>query len=179
MGFTTLFKVLKALALFIQEMWLRDRTFRQFVNENIPLILAYSGFLCMTVLFGNLYVIVRDQEAEIERHSREHASLQLELEAKVPLLTEQVAWYKERYYELKSDSVPEEEVTTQGPKTRPRYVAQVDHTAPARDTSRGKPKPVGAVDREPIPAPKPADPKPTATRPPSNDISERWKRLGE
>ncbi|MCY1333825.1 hypothetical protein D9M68_17520 [compost metagenome] len=152
MGFTTLFKVLKALALFLREMWLRDRTFRQFVNENTPLIFAYSGFLCMTILFGHLYIIVREQEAIIEEHVRVQASLQLDLDSKLPLLTEQVAWYKERYYELKSNPVPEvARVKTPGPISRP---------------SRQ-------------PRPKPVEDKPAATRPPSSDIAERWRRLSE
>jgi hypothetical protein len=152
MGFTTLFKVLKALALFLREMWLRDRTFRQFVNENIPLIIAYTGFLSMTLLFGNLYMIVRDQELRIEEHVRIQASLQLELDNKLPLLTEQVAWYKERYYELKSNPVPAitKEVSP-GPSSRP--------------TRQPNPKAPGD--------------KPAATRPPSNELAERWRRLSE
>lgn len=153
MGFTTLFKVLKALALFLREIWLRDRTFRQFVNENMPLIFAYTGFLSMTLLFGNLYLIVKDQEILIEEHVRIQTNLQRELDVNVPYLTEQVAWYKERYYELKS-SRPSTQVADKEPQAGPRQPR--------------KPRPK-----------QPPEEKQIVTRPPSNELVERWKRLSE
>lgn len=164
MGFVTLFKLLKALALFLREMWLRDRTFRQFVHENLPLIIVSIGFSIMTGMFAYLYTVARDQEEIIELHARRQTELQQEIDETVPYLTDQLAWYKERYYELKSRSkvqvVEQKEIeddpSSPGPNTRPR-VAQRALSKPGMSTKSYTQK----------------------QNPAASSLEERWKRLSE
>lgn len=156
MGFVTLLKVLKALFLFLREMWLRDRTFRQFVHENLPLIVAYVGFSIMTGMFGYLYTVVRDQEVTIERYERRQTDLQRELDEKIPYLNDQLDWYKGRYYDLKSNSPPE--------------TAKAD---PPRATSAR-----GTAQKQKSINPPPGN-NPVASNPTPGVLKERWKRLSE
>lgn len=163
MGFVTLFKLLKALALFLREMWLRDRTFRQFVHENLPLIIVSIGFSIMTGMFAYLYTVARDQEETIELHVRRQTELQQEIDETIPYLTDQLAWYKERYYEIKSRSetskneqVADTSVLTKGPVSR-----------------RG---PDAVVLSKPNMSNKVVTPKTNST---TSSLQERWKRLSE
>jgi len=64
MPLLSLLKLLHALFLFFREMWLRDRTFRQFVRQNLSFILVSVGFAVMTLLFVNTYIIIKDQESQ-------------------------------------------------------------------------------------------------------------------
>lgn len=64
MPLLSLLKLFHALFLFFREMWLRDRTFRQFVRQNLSFILVSVGFAVMTVLFVNTYIIIKDQESQ-------------------------------------------------------------------------------------------------------------------
>jgi hypothetical protein len=109
----TLFKVLKALFRFIREIWLRDRTFRQFVRENLSLIVTTVGFVIMTLMFIHVYFIVTDQEDVIAEHERAQAAMKKEIEEQIPFLTERMNWYRDRYYELKSK--PPAQPATTGP----------------------------------------------------------------
>jgi len=154
MGSVTLFKMLKALALFLREMWLRDRTFRQFVHENLPLIFTSTGFVVMAALFFHVILIVKDQEKTIEDLTRSQTDLRQQIDEKVPYLTDQLAWYKEKYYDLKAGT-GQQNVKEERASTKP-------------------------VQPKPLPAPrqKPENP-PVSNRPPSSDMVERWRRLSE
>lgn len=109
----TLFKVIKALFRFIREMWLRDRTFRQFVRENLSLIVATSGFVIMTFMFIHVYFIVVEQEDVIAEHVRVQTAMKKEIDEQIPFLTERMNWYRDRYYELRTK--PPAPPTTTGP----------------------------------------------------------------
>lgn len=152
MGFITLFKVLKALGLFLREMWLRDRTFRQFVRENLPLIITSFGFVVMTMLFVHVVIIVKDQEIVIAEAQRAQTEMKKELDEKIPYLTERMQWYQERYFELKSDSS-----SIAIKSESPRSTVRTPRT----------PRPKQPVEQQ------------VATRPPSTDLVERWKRLSQ
>lgn len=151
MYFITLFKLLKALGLFLREIWLRDRTFRQFVRQNLPLIVTTVGFISMTILFIHVFSIVKEQEYMLGRYERQQARLQKELDTQIPLLTERADLYQERYQALKDslELVPP-----------PPQVAAVQ-PAPSR------------------PRPRPPVEKPITTRAPSDEIVQRWKRLSQ
>ncbi|MNO14034.1 hypothetical protein D3C76_36740 [compost metagenome] len=122
----TLFKVLKAALLFVREIWLRDRTFRQFVRENLSLIVSSLGFVIMTMMFMHVYFIVKDQEAIITKHENDHAALKSEYEPKVSFLTERMEWYRERYYELKApkSNSPSAHKEPTPPQPRPKQPAE-------------------------------------------------------
>lgn len=109
----TLFKVLKALFRFIREIWLRDRTFRQFVRDNLSLIVTTVGFVIMTLMFIHVYFIVLDQEDVIAEYERTQTAMKKEIDEQIPFLTERMNWYRDRYYELKSK--PPAKPTTTGP----------------------------------------------------------------
>lgn len=150
MNFLALAKLGKALFLFVREMWLRDRTFRQFVHENLALVVSTSGFLMMTVLFTHVYFIVLDQEKEINEHEKKYTRLREEYDYEIPFLTEKMEWYRDRYLELKAP--PVESARSHGPSRR---------------SSQGS-----AKETEPTP-------KSTAPVISDDDVVERWNRLGE
>lgn len=150
MNFLALAKLGKALFLFVREMWLRDRTFRQFVHENLALIVSTSGFLVMTVLFTHVYFIVLDQEKKIYDHEERYARLREEYDYEIPFLTEKMEWYRDRYLELKAPPVK----STRSP-------------GPSRRSPQGT-----AKKTEPTP-------KSTAPVISDDDVFERWNRLGE
>lgn len=150
MYFMTLAKLLKALGLFVKELWLRDRTFRQFVRQNLALIVTSVGFVIMTLLFVHVFRIVKEQEVMLGRYERVQARLQKDLDTQIPLLTERAELYQERYEALKKSL----ETTQPTPPSQ----------AP-KPPSRPRPK-------QPVE-------KPLPVRPPSTDLAERWKRLSE
>jgi hypothetical protein len=145
-------KLLKALALFVKELWLRDRTFRQFVRQNLSLIVTSAGFIIMTLLFVHVFRLAKEQEVMLGRYERQQIRLQKELDTKIPLLTERADLYQERYEALR-DSLD---------------------TKPADPPP--KPEPTKAPQR---PRPKQPVEKPVTVRPPSPELAERWKRLSE
>lgn len=149
MSIATLFKLAKALFIFVREMWLRDRTFRQFVHQNLPLIVMSMGFVIMSVFFVHVYMIVKDQEAQISQYQFENSRLQQMYDTEVPVLREQVARYKTRYLEA---------------------IAEASHKPPATPKSKRTPG-------RPETPPPPSTEKPILTRGPSSDMVERWKRL--
>lgn len=114
----TLFKVLKALFRLIREIWLRDRTFRQFVRENLSLIVTTLGFVIMTCMFIHVYFIVLEQEDVITEHESARAAMKKEIDEQIPFLTERMNWYRDRYYELKSKP-PKSPDTTGPPSPKP------------------------------------------------------------
>lgn len=114
----TLFKVLKALFRFVREIWLRDRTFRQFVRENLSLIVATLGFVIMTLMFSHVYFIVLEQEDVITEYERNQAAMKKEIDEQIPYLKERMEWYRDRYYELKTK--PANPMTTTGPPAPPK-----------------------------------------------------------
>lgn len=150
MNFLALAKLGKALFLFVKEMWLRDRTFRQFVHENLALAVSTGGFFVMTVLFTHVYFIVLDQEKEIHEHEKKYSRLREEYDYEIPFLTEKMEWYRDRYLELKAP--PVESARGHGPSRR---------------SSQGPKK-----ETEPTP-------KSTAPVISDDDVVERWNRLGE
>lgn len=95
------FKVLKALLKFILEIWLRDRTFRQFVRGNLSLIVTTLGFIIMSFMFTRVYFIALAHESTITEVTHKYALLEKEVEATMPALQERLEWYRERYYEIK------------------------------------------------------------------------------
>ncbi|MNP17130.1 hypothetical protein D3C76_1095540 [compost metagenome] len=105
--------MLKALFRFIREIWLRDRTFRQFVRDNLSLIVTTVGFVIMTLMFIHVYFIVLDQEDVIAEYERTQSAMKKEIDEQIPFLTERMNWYRDRYYELKSK--PPAQPTTTGP----------------------------------------------------------------
>lgn len=113
----TLFKVLKALFRFVREIWLRDRTFRQFVRDNLSLIVTTLGFVIMTLMFIHVYLIVLDQEDVIAEHERTQTAMKKEIDEQIPYLRERMEWYRDRYYELKSKT-PQQPTTTGPPEPR-------------------------------------------------------------
>lgn len=115
----TLFKVLKALFRFLREIWLRDRTFRQFVRDNLSLIVTTIGFVIMTIMFIHVYFIVTDQEDVIAEHERTQVALRKEIEDQVPFLTDRMNWYRDRYYELKTKTPDKPETTGPPVPTKP------------------------------------------------------------
>ena len=152
MTLLSLMKLFHALFLFIKEMWLRDRTFRQFVRENLSFILVSIGFTVMTVLFVNLYIIVKDQEYQlaISEQRYNHASQQLtEVAANSKEQQDTITWWRDKYIALKEE---------QDKPPVPTIAA-----SPNKTPAPGKSKP---------------DPAPT-TRPPSTQFLERWKRLNQ
>ncbi|QTH80275.1 hypothetical protein PA10_00075 [Pseudomonas phage pPa_SNUABM_DT01] len=151
MQLLALFKVIKAALLFVREIWLRDRTFRQFVRENLSLIVTSFGFVIMTMFFLHVVGIVKDQEAQLVENEHSMAALKKQIESEIPFLKEKLEWYRDRYYELKAPKQP------------------AKGNSP---TAHKEPTP------PPTPRPKPVE-KPTINRPPSNDIQERWKRLSQ
>jgi len=153
MPIATLFKLAKALFLFIREMWLRDRTFRQFIHENLSLIVMSMGFVIMSVFFVHVYMIVKDQEAQISQYQFENSRLRLAYDTEVPLLREQVTLYKSRYLEA---------------------VAAASHAADPKPPPKPKHTPGKPIN--PPPTPTTTD-RPVTTRGPSTDLVERWKRL--
>lgn len=101
MNLLQLAKVFHALFLFIREMWLRDRTFRQFVRENLSFILVSVGFAVMTFMFVNLYIIVKDQEYQVKIYEQR---INQYIASEEKLTTEyqgKIDWWKARYDELK------------------------------------------------------------------------------
>jgi len=150
MNFLALAKLGKALLLFVREMWLRDRTFRQFVHENLALIVSTGGFLIMTVLFTHVYFIVLDQEKEMNDHEERYARLREEYDDEISFLIEKMEWYRDHYFELKAP--PVETARNHGPSRR-------SSQGPAKET-------------EPTP-------KSTAPVISDDDVVERWNRLGE
>lgn len=99
MNLLQLGKVFHALFLFIREMWLRDRTFRQFVRENLSFILVSVGFAVMTFLFVNLYVIVKDQESQIAVYEQRLEQTTLRETTIKNDYQEKIDWWKARYEE--------------------------------------------------------------------------------
>jgi len=150
MYFMALAKLVRALALFIKELWLRDRTFRQFVRQNLALIVTSVGFVIMTLLFVHVFRLAKEQEVMLGRHERQHARLQKELDTQIPLLTERAELYQARYLELK---------------------AHLETLQPS--TPKPEPKPPTH------PRPKHPVEKPVPVRPPSTELAERWRRLSE
>lgn len=147
MTLLSLMKLFHALFLFVKEMWLRDRTFRQFVRENLSFILVSIGFTVMTVLFVNLYVIVKDQENQlaISEQSLTHANDQLTDSAgKLSEQKEATDFWRDRYLAIKDEKSA-------------RAPSQATTPMPAPDTSKPTPQPT--------------------TRPPSKQFIDRWKRL--
>ena len=67
------FKVLKALLKFILEIWLRDRTFRQFVRGNLSLIVTTLGFIIMSFMFTRVYFIALAHESTITEVTHKYA----------------------------------------------------------------------------------------------------------
>jgi len=130
MYFIALAKLLKALGLFIREMWLRDRTFRQFVHENLSLIVLSFGFTIMTFLFTHVWVTAKEQEEQIADQERLYARLQDDYDTQVPFLTERMDWYKDRYFELK----------VQTKTTQPSWPAT--RRAPRREPTQPPDKPI-------------------------------------
>jgi len=156
MQFILLAKALKALGLFIREIWLRDRTFRQFVRDNLSLIVTSFGFIAMTVMFTHVYVIVKDQEVLLARAEREQTRLQTKIDGHDIALEEareRTDWYKARYLEYKDkvDNPP---------------VMAVAEIAPAVPKPRPRPK-------QPVNNPQ------AVIRTPGPDIVERWKKLSQ
>lgn len=148
MTLLSLMKLFHALFLFVKEMWLRDRTFRQFVRENLSFILVSIGFTVMTVLFVNLYIIVKDQESQlaVSEQKYNHVNSQLtDMTAQAAESKDSIDWWRDKYLALKEE-----------PSKRQSTGAVTQKTP-----DPGKPKP---------------DPTPT-TRPPSSAFVERWKRL--
>lgn len=143
-------KVLKALFRFVKEIWLRDRTFRQFVRENLSLIVTSVGFMVMTLMFLHVYFVVKEQEDQLLAAEQNQNALKREIEEQVPFLKERMAWYQERYYELKTQ------------QCQPVVI---------RSEPKGAPTPSS-------PPPKSTE-KSIAARPPSSDLVERWKKLSQ
>lgn len=114
-------KLFHAIFLFLKEMWLRDRTFRQFVRENLSFILVSVGFAVMTVLFVNLYIIVKDQESQIavSEQSLTHAKQQLEdSQGQLKEAKDSSDWWKGQYEALRTQKPPEVKAPVQ-PKPTP------------------------------------------------------------
>lgn len=152
MTLLSLMKLFHALFLFVKEMWLRDRTFRQFVRENLSFILVSIGFTVMTVLFVNLYIIVKDQESQlaISEQRYNHTNQQLtEVAANSKEQQDTITWWRDKYIALKEEQDKSPEPAASVP--------------PTKVPPPGKSKP---------------DPVPT-TRPPSAAFVERWKRLNQ
>lgn len=152
MTLLSLMKLFHALFLFIKEMWLRDRTFRQFVRENLSFILVSIDFTVMTVLFVNLYIIVKDQESQlaISEQRYNHTNQQLtEVAANSKEQQDTITWWRDKYIALKEE--------------HDKSPAPVAYAPPTKAPAPGKTKP---------------DPVQT-TRPPSAAFVERWKRLNQ
>jgi hypothetical protein len=158
MPLSLLFKIGRALFLFIREMWLRDRTFRQFVHDNLSTLVASAGFLAMTVLFLSLYDIVKDQELVINRNENEYAILQREYEKEVASLNNRLDWYKNKYLDLLASTSSTTD-SSSGPRTRPVQIDQTPNTQP--------PTPPAPVSR------------PSRNQTTGIDLSERWRRLSQ
>lgn len=149
----TLFKAIKALFRFIREMWLRDRTFRQFVRSHLSLIVMTIGFVSMTLMFTHVYFIVIEQEDIISDGQDKIASLQKQVDDEIPFLKERLEWYRE-HRNTSKDSLP---------PTREHHVPIVPDPGPST----------------PVPAPLKPEPKMSTSRPPNNDLVERWKKLSQ
>ncbi|MNP88971.1 hypothetical protein D3C85_13650 [compost metagenome] len=115
MNFLALAKLSRALFLFIREMWLRDRTFRQFVHENLALIVCNLGFLVMAYLFTYVYFMAAEQKKVIIEHEQRYARLRDEYDKDVAFLTERMEWHRDRYLELKAPPVKSIEPVYQKP----------------------------------------------------------------
>lgn len=152
-----LLRFFHALFLFLREMWLRDRTFRQYVRENLSLILVSVGFAVMTVLFINVYIIVKDQEGQ-----------KAVSEQKVTLL--------EQHNKTLVDQVTE--LTERTKYWREKYLLIVENP-PACVIPDAKPAPVKPEAPAPKVPPKPPQDSTPAARPPSSTLVDRWKRLNQ
>ena len=158
----TLFKVLKALFRFIREIWLRDRTFRQFVRENLSLIVTSLGFMIMTLMFTHVYFIVKDQEDIIAAHESREAVMQKDIDH-MDEIKDRRDFYREHYYEMKARCpVPKEPQPLKQPDI-------TEETPPVEPKERAPSKP----------RPKQPAETPAVTRPPSSDLVERWKKLSQ
>jgi len=156
----TLFKVLKALFRFIREIWLRDRTFRQFVRENLSLIVTSLGFMIMTFMFTHVYFIVKDQEDVIAAHESREAVMQKDIDH-MDEIKERRDFYREHYYEMKARCpVPKQ------PSPQPTAAVETPPVVP-KERAPSKPRPKQPAET------------PAVTRPPSNDLVERWKKLSQ
>lgn len=155
MGTAFLLKLVHAAFLFFKEMWLRDRTFRQFVREHLALIVMGFGFVVMSGMFFNLYVIVKDQESAIAIKDSDikHLSTQLStLQEDYRRLSGSADFWRDKYIELKDQKKP----------------------VPSEPA---KPVQPPAVPKQPTPEKVP-EPSPTpANRGPSTSLVDRWKRL--
>lgn len=149
-----LLRFFHALFLFLREMWLRDRTFRQYVRENLSLILVSVGFAVMTVLFINVYIIVKDQEGQ-------------------KAVSEQKNTLLEQHNKTLNDQVTE--LTERTKYWREKYLAIVENP-PACVLPDVKPSPV-KTEPAPVRVPKPVQDPTPAARPPSSAVVDRWKRL--
>lgn len=152
MNILALAKLSKAIFLFIREMWLRDRTFRQFVHENLALIVSSLGFLVMAYLFTHVYFIVIDQEKIISEYEQKYVRLKEKYDNDVPFLKEQLEWYRDRYFELKAPAVNSDEQPSANKVMGPRRV-QPKPSAP-------RPQPLSRKDAD-------------------SALQDRWMRLSE
>lgn len=132
------FKVLKALLKFILEIWLRDRTFRQFVRGNLSLIVTTLGFIIMSFMFTRVYFIAVSHENTIKEANHKHALLSKELETSLPTLQERLEWYQERYLECKA--TPED-------KKRPPDIPTSTPRPPPENPKVSRPKSSDLTDR--------------------------------
>lgn len=105
MATATIFKLAKALFLFFREIWLRDRTFRQFVHENLPLIVMSIGFMVMATFFVYVSLIVMDQDAQLKQRQFEMTQIQRQHAVEMATRDDQVDWYKNRIIELQARPV--------------------------------------------------------------------------
>lgn len=157
----TVYRLLRSLGMLVREIWLRDRTFRQFVHDHIALLMAVFGFLFMGGLFLNVYFIVQRQEVIIAEHRATEQANKLEIQ----FLRERVAWYRRRSTDVEVDEfVPS--ALIQPPDTGPGLsdLAFQDIAPIQEQDTPKKPNP-------PIPD------KPLVHRVPNDDLVERWKRI--
>lgn len=151
-------KLFHALFLFVREMWLRDRTFRQFVRENFSFILVSAGFALMTLMFIHMYGIAKDQETDNARNEQKITHLETQLstaldsgESRRAELIKRLDWWRDRYLESLENN------------------PQTSSPPPATKEMPNQP---------PAPSKQPKAPIPT-TRAPSADMVDRWKRLNQ
>lgn len=149
MKILALFRILKALVILVRELWFRERTFRQFIHDNMAVLVVTVGFVVIFIMFLKTYLIVQEQNLELAGLKSTEKMLRREIE----------------YLEEKLADRSSIRMTT--PDTP---LPRLQAAEPPEDP---KPKP-----EKPAPK-KPTKPIPVINRPTNVELQERWRRLSE
>ena len=149
MKILALFRILKALVILVRELWFRERTFRQFIHDNVATLVVTIGFIAVFIMFLQAYLIVQEQNLELA-----------DLKSTEKMLRREIEYLEEKLADRSSICM----TTPDTPLPRLQAVE------PPEDP---KPKPEKPAPKIPTKS------TPVITRPINVDLQDRWRRLSE